>query len=73
VASRLNEALPTIAETPAQPAAVDALLAERGVEVVDADGWRRIDAAEIAAGLAHGQPRVKFTSVPTLLAASHAD
>lgn len=37
-------------------------------EVVDSAGWRAIDAAEIAAGEANKRARVKFTSVPDMLA-----
>jgi ferredoxin/flavodoxin---NADP+ reductase len=70
VSSMLSDALPTIAVADARLEAVDGLLAERGVQVVDADGWRRIDAAEIAAAARPGQPRAKFTSVAGLLAAS---
>lgn len=71
VSSLLADTLPPVAEAHARPEAIDALLRERGVTVVDADGWRRIDAAEQAAGAAAGQPRTKLTSVPALLAASH--
>ena len=70
VASMLADTLPTVAAANARPEAVDALLAARRVQVVDADGWRRIDAAEVAAGERTGQPRAKFTSVAGLLAAS---
>ena len=34
---------------------------------VDADGWRRIDKAEVAAGAAAGRPRVKLTDWQALL------
>ena len=50
-------------------AALDALLAERGVAVVDYDGWRRIEAAE-AARARPGAPREKFTTREELLAAA---
>jgi ferredoxin--NADP+ reductase len=69
VATLLGDELPEIAPADAEPAAVDALLAQRGVQVVDADGWRRIDAAETAAGAAVGRPRVKFCTREALLAA----
>jgi len=39
---------------------IDALLAERGVGVVDWNAWRAIEAAEIAAGEAVGRERVKL-------------
>ena len=49
--------------------AVDALLAERGVDAVVYAGWEAIDAAERAAGEPHGRPRIKLTSWDDLLAA----
>ena len=60
--------LPAVAE-PA-PEAIDRLLAERGAEVVDYDGWRRIDAAERARGEREGRPRAKLSSWEALLAAA---
>jgi ferredoxin/flavodoxin---NADP+ reductase len=53
---------------PAQ--AVDALLAERGVDAVVYAGWEAIDAAERAAGEPLGRPRVKLTSWDELLRAA---
>ena len=50
--------------------AVDALLAERGVRVVEYAGWTAIDAAERAAGEGSGRPRVKLCSWDELLAAA---
>jgi ferredoxin/flavodoxin---NADP+ reductase len=50
--------------------AVDALLAERGVSVVEYDGWSAIDEAERAAGEKSGRPRVKLCSWEELLAAA---
>jgi len=64
----LGDELPTVAQADANPEAVDALLEKRGVRVVDADGWRRIDAAEAAAGAACGRPRVKLVTRDELLA-----
>ncbi len=54
------------------PAGLDSLLARRGVRPVDYAGWRRIDAAEIAAatGSASERPRVKFTRIADMLAAA---
>ncbi len=54
----------------ATAAAVDALLAERGVRVVEYAGWTAIDEAERAAGERSGRPRVKFCSWDDLLAAA---
>jgi ferredoxin/flavodoxin---NADP+ reductase len=50
--------------------AVDALLAERGIDAVVYTGWEAIDAAERAAGEPHGRPRIKLTSWETLLSAA---
>jgi ferredoxin--NADP+ reductase len=53
-----------------RPAALVKLVRERQPDVVDAAGWRAIDAAEIARGQAQGRPRVKFTSTEEMLAAA---
>jgi len=49
-------------------AALDALLASRGIVPVTFRDWRKIEAAEIAAAL-DGNPRENFTSVEAMLAA----
>jgi ferredoxin/flavodoxin---NADP+ reductase len=54
----------------ASAVAVDALLAERGVQVVEYDGWMAIDEAERAAGDKAGRPRVKLCTWDALLAAA---
>ena len=54
----------------ATAAAVDALLAERGVRVVEYAGWTAIDEVERAAGEKSGRPRVKLCSWDELLAAA---
>ncbi len=54
------------------PEAVDALLAERGIDAVVYAGWEAIDAAERAAGEPHGRPRIKLTSWETLLEAARS-
>jgi ferredoxin--NADP+ reductase len=51
---------------------VEAVLAERGVDVVTQTGWEAIDAAERAAGEPLGRPRVKLTSWEDLLEAGSA-
>ncbi|MDX6479780.1 MAG: ferredoxin/flavodoxin---NADP+ reductase [Gaiellaceae bacterium] len=51
-------------------AAIDAVLAERGVRVVEYDGWTAIDETERAAGETSGRPRVKLCSWDELLAAA---
>ena len=50
--------------------AVDALLAERGVQFVEYSGWTAIDEVERAAGEQSGRPRVKLVSWHELLAAA---
>jgi ferredoxin/flavodoxin---NADP+ reductase len=50
--------------------AVDALLDERGVRVVEYAGWMAIDEMERAAGEKVGRPRVKLCSWDELLAAA---
>ncbi len=50
--------------------AVDALLAERGVEVVMYSGWELIDKVESELGAPHGRPRVKLASWDELLKAA---
>ena len=54
----------------ATAAAVDALLAERGLSVVEYAGWTAIDELERAAGEKSGRPRVKLCSWDELLAAA---
>ncbi len=47
--------------TPADPSegAIPALLAERGVEYTDLDGWHNLDAHELALGAPEGRERIK--------------
>jgi ferredoxin--NADP+ reductase len=52
-----------------KPAALDKLVHGRQPAVVDAKGWKAIDAAEIARG-GEGRPRDKFTVVADMLAAA---
>jgi ferredoxin--NADP+ reductase len=54
-----------------KPAALDKLVRGRRPEVVDADGWKAIDAAEIARG-GDKRPRDKFTTTAEMLAAAAA-
>jgi ferredoxin/flavodoxin---NADP+ reductase len=51
-------------------AAIDALLAGRGVAVVTQDGWEAIDRAERSAGEPHGRPRIKLAEWDALLDAA---
>jgi ferredoxin--NADP+ reductase len=72
VASLLEDAASGRLPEPAHPtaAAVDALLAERGVDVVTTAGWRAIDAAERALGATRGRDRTTIHDRDTLIAAS---
>jgi ferredoxin/flavodoxin---NADP+ reductase len=54
----------------ATAAAVDDLLTERGIRVVEYAGWTAIDETERAAGEKSGRPRVKLCSWDELLAAA---
>lgn len=61
--------LPDPGRDRAKPAALDRLVRSRQPDVVDAVGWKAIDAAEVARG--GGQrPRRKFTHVADMLAAA---
>jgi ferredoxin--NADP+ reductase len=74
VASLLADAVAGTLPAPATPTAeaVDALLAERGVEVVTTAGWRSIDAAERALGATRGRDRTTIHDTADLLAAARA-
>jgi len=52
------------------PERVDALLAERGVDVVTYAGWEAIDAVERGLGEPHGRPRIKLATWDELLGAA---
>jgi ferredoxin--NADP+ reductase len=53
---------------PGEP--IDALLAERGVDVVTVEGWRAIDGHELERGRSASRPRVKLASRGELLSAA---
>jgi ferredoxin--NADP+ reductase len=55
-----------------KPSALNKLVRERQSDVVDAAGWRAIDAAEVARGKSSDRPRNKFTSVTEMLDAAAA-
>jgi ferredoxin--NADP+ reductase len=60
------------ATTPAaepSTAAVDMLLAARGVRAVDFPCWQLLDALEVERGRAQGRPRVKLGAIAEMLAA----
>jgi ferredoxin/flavodoxin---NADP+ reductase len=46
---------------------LDKLVRQRQPDLVDADGWHAIDAAEVARGGVEDRPRNKFTSVAEML------
>jgi ferredoxin/flavodoxin---NADP+ reductase len=50
-----------------EPAAVEDLLAGRGIRYVSFEDWRVIDQAEVGRGEPHGRPRVKFVRVEEML------
>ncbi|AQT81647.1 ferredoxin [Mycolicibacterium litorale] len=51
-----------------RPSALDRMVRTRAPDVVDAAGWRAIDAAETARGAADGRSRAKFTDVEDMVA-----
>ncbi len=51
-----------------KPSALDKLVRRRQPAVVDAAGWRAIDAAEVIRGKQADRPRKKFTSIDDMLA-----
>ena len=65
----VSDALPPRELPPRE--AIEKLLAERKPDLVTADGWRAIDARELAGGSEAGRPRVKLTSRDELLAAAN--
>ena len=69
VVDRLLEDVPVLLQQELS-GSVEALLAERGVNCVDCDGWLAIDAAEVARGSALGRPRTKIATWDQLLAAA---
>jgi ferredoxin--NADP+ reductase len=60
-----------LADPVGKPVALDKLVRSRQPAVVDAAGWKAIDAAEIARG-AGERPRDKFTATADMLAAAAA-
>ncbi len=57
-----------LADPAKRAGALGKLVRARRPDVVDAAGWRAIDAAEISRGAAAGRPRNKFTAVADMLA-----
>ena len=60
--------------TPEHPeeGAIPALLAERGVEFTDIEGWHKLDAHEVALGAPHDRARVKVVDRDEMVRASNA-
>jgi ferredoxin/flavodoxin---NADP+ reductase len=54
-------------------AALASLLAERGGDVVEWNGWSAIDAAERQRGEQASRPRIKFVDLAEMLAAAGVD
>ncbi len=50
-----------------EPAAVEEMLAQRGVRYISFEDWQAIDQAEVGRGEPHGRPRVKFVRVEEML------
>lgn len=69
VASLLADAAEGALPSPGHPGGIDALLADRGVEVVTTQGWRAIDAAERSLGASRGRDRTTIHDTDDLLAA----
>jgi ferredoxin--NADP+ reductase len=59
-ASLLEDAAAGLLETPPEEGDILEALAERGIEPVGWEGWRRIDEHELERGEAAGRPRVKL-------------
>ena len=72
VASLLADATDGLLAEPADSSsdAIDALLAERGVQVVTTEGWRAIDAAERTLGATRGRDRTTIHDRTALLEAA---
>lgn len=60
----------SLGEPAGGPRAVARMVHARRPEVIDAAGWKAINAAEVDRGHAEGRPREKFTEVPDMLVAA---
>lgn len=67
IAEHIAADIPSDSGKPGRPA-LDALLSERGVDLVTFRDWQKIEAAEVARART-GAPREKFTSLADMLAA----
>jgi ferredoxin--NADP+ reductase len=70
VQSLLADAAAGALPTPSTPGGIDALLADRGVDVVTTTGWRSIDAAERSLGATRGRDRTTIHDRDDLLSAA---
>ncbi|HEX2163560.1 MAG TPA: FAD-dependent oxidoreductase [Thermoanaerobaculia bacterium] len=67
--ARMVKDVPALPADPPRPAAaIERLLAGRGVDWVDFEDWRRLDELECARGKAAGRPRIKLCAVEEMLA-----
>jgi ferredoxin--NADP+ reductase len=67
----LLEDLPSLESCPKRDSGkLLAMLADRGIKVINYEMWQKIDAAEIERGEAKGKPREKFVTVDEMLAAA---
>ncbi|MDZ7801629.1 MAG: FAD-dependent oxidoreductase [Trueperaceae bacterium] len=64
---------PPLAPEDVSDEAIPSLLASRGVEAVDFDGWLALDRWETRAGEPAGRPRVKVVNVDEMLQRARAD
>lgn len=71
--AKLLEDMPGLALAPTRDdGAIEALLRERGVDIVTYKDWATLNAFESAQGNAQSRPRVKVTRVAEMLAIIHA-
>jgi ferredoxin--NADP+ reductase len=70
VQSLLADATAGTLPAPASPGGIDALLGERGVDMVTTAGWRSIDAAERSLGATRGRDRTTIHDRDALLGAA---
>jgi ferredoxin--NADP+ reductase len=54
------------------PSRIEAVLRRRGIDYTTYQGWKVLDAHELARGAAQGRPRVKVCAVPEMLEVIHA-
>ena len=53
--------------------ALPKLLGERGIDFIEFDGWRAIDALEQQRGADAGRPRIKLTALEEMLEAARKE